>query len=195
MSDRGSFIRLGLMMPEAIKDKAVRDELDQLVAALQTWAAKILPIDNIPVDDIEIDASQIVSGILVRQRGGTGIDTSGGTDGQLIIARTGLTPVLATLTSDADIVITNGVGSVTIGVSPSLRASQHTHGTTRLTGDGATTVFNLVDPAEALETVSNGGSIVDPLTLTLSSDGTQVTFSAAPTAANVLVFTYVIAKV
>lgn len=117
MATRGSFIRLGLMQLEAIKDPVVREELEQLVAAIQTWAAKIIPIDNIPVSDIRIDASQIVSGILLRQRGGTGIDTSAGTDGQILIARTGLLPVLATLTAGPGVTITNGPGSITLSAN------------------------------------------------------------------------------
>lgn len=195
MAARGSFIRLGLMQLEAIKDPVVREELEQLVAAIQTWAAKIIPIDNIPVSDIRIDASQIVSGILLRQRGGTGIDTSGGTNGQLIIARTGLTPVLANLLSGPGISIVNGSGTITISLDSTSSASIHSHGMTRLTGDGATVTFNLVDYAEQIEMVSNNGSIVDPYTLTLSADGGQLTFSAAPAAGNVLVITYVIARV
>ena len=71
----------------------------------------------------------------------------------------------------------------------------HLHGLMRILGDGATTTFNLLDIAEYLEHVSNSGSIVDPNTFTLSSDGSQITFDAAPTAGNVLALEYVIAGI
>lgn len=71
----------------------------------------------------------------------------------------------------------------------------HLHGLMRVLGDGATTVFNLLDIAEYLEHIANAGAVVDPLDVTLSADGSQVTFAAAPTAGNVLALEYVIAGV
>jgi hypothetical protein len=187
-----SFIRLGLQAPEKIKDSAVREELELLVAAIQQWASKVLDIENIPLDDISIDASQVVSGILKRERGGTGIDTSGGTNGQLIIARTSLTPVLATLTAGSNIAITNGSGSIQLDVTGI--TGGHVHGLDRQVGDGSATTFDLVDVAEYLELVSVNGAVLDPLLVTLSSDGTQITLSSAPTAGQVIVASYVIAS-
>lgn len=62
--------------------------------------------------------------IIDQQRGGTGIDTSGVTNGQLLIGNTtGNVFALATLTGTAnEIEITNGASSVTIGIpnSPTL---------------------------------------------------------------------------
>ncbi len=71
----------------------------------------------------------------------------------------------------------------------------HLHGLMRILGDGATTVFNLLDLAEYLEHIADNGAIVDPLNVTLSADRSQVTFSAAPTAGHVLALEYVIASI
>jgi len=65
----------------------------------------------------------------------------------------------------------------------------------RVLSDGATTVWNLLDIAEYVERITNAGSELDPAGYTLSSDGSQVTLSAAPTDENVLVFEYVIAGI
>lgn len=74
------------------------------------------------------------------------------------------------------------------------QAANHVHGLARWTGDGSTTTFDLPDIAEYVELVSNAGAVVDATTYSLSADGTQVTFDAAPTAANVLQANYVIAQ-
>lgn len=70
----------------------------------------------------------------------------------------------------------------------------HVHGLQRVLGDGATTVFNLLDVAEYLEHVSINGAILDPSLLTLSDDRTQVTFNTAPTDEHVIALEYVIAS-
>jgi hypothetical protein len=69
----------------------------------------------------------------------------------------------------------------------------HLHGLMRILGDGATTTFNLLDIAEYLEHVGVGGSFLDPTTFTLSSDGSQITFDAAPADDAVITMEYVIA--
>lgn len=54
-------------------------------------------------------------GVLSQARGGTGLDTSGATDGQLLIGRTSDHSLqLATLTGGANITITNAGGAITI---------------------------------------------------------------------------------
>ena len=68
----------------------------------------------------------------------------------------------------------------------------HAHGITRLTGDGSTTVFNLLDIAEYLEFATDNGSMMDPLNYTLSADGSQITYATAPTAAHFIEVNYVI---
>ena len=116
MSSATSFFQLGLQYAEQLP-RAVREELEQLVAALQKQSQRTIPILNIPVSDIRIDASQIISGILARVRGGTGIDTSGATNGQLLIGRTGLSFQLHTLTGVGSVSITNGSGTISISAS------------------------------------------------------------------------------
>jgi hypothetical protein len=76
-----------------------------------------------------------VSGILPIANGGTGVSTLGtnsffyannvgaltqlafGTNGQIVIGRTGLAPVMANLTAGSNITITNGSGTVTIAAT------------------------------------------------------------------------------
>lgn len=69
----------------------------------------------------------------------------------------------------------------------------HLHGLQRVLGDGSTTTFNLLDIAEYLEHIGVNGSFLDPNTFTLSADGSQVTFDAAPTAGHIIAMEYVIA--
>lgn len=80
---------------------------------------------------------------------------------------------------------------ITAGVAG---AGGHLHGLQRVLGDGATTAFNLLDFAEYLLFVSDNGLIVDPTLYALSATRDQVEFTTAPTAAHVLVFSYVIAN-
>lgn len=73
--------------------------------------------------------------------------------------------------------------------------AEHVHGLARWVADGSAATFDLPDVAEYLEMVFNAGLAVDQTTVTLSADGTQITFDAAPTAANVLQAQYVIARI
>jgi hypothetical protein len=81
------------------------------------------------------DLTSDVTGILPIANGGTGVSTLGtnsffyannvgaltqlafGTNGQIVIGRTGLAPVMANLTAGANITITNGSGTVTIAAT------------------------------------------------------------------------------
>lgn len=87
-----------------------------------------------------------------------------------------------------------GQRTVSASGGSSSSSGGHLHGLMRILGDGATTVFNLLDIAEYLEHIADNGAIVDPLNVTLSADRSQVTFSAAPTAGHVLSLEYVIAS-
>lgn len=71
-------------------------------------------------------------------------------------------------------------------------AGGHVHGLTRLVADGSTTVFNLLDIAEYLDGAYDDGVRTDALDYTLSSDGSQVTFSYTPVAGNVIELNYAI---
>lgn len=115
-----SFIRIGLQNAEAITDPAVRLELEQLVAAIQQWASKTLSVQNLPIADITIDASQIVSGFVATSRGGTGLNGAAATDGDLLIGDTALTGfALAKLTEGPGITITNGPHAIEIAAGGS----------------------------------------------------------------------------
>lgn len=60
------------------------------------------------------------TGLLSQARGGTGIDTSGATNGQLLIGKTSDHSLnLATLIQGSNITITNGAGTITIAASGS----------------------------------------------------------------------------
>lgn len=71
----------------------------------------------------------------------------------------------------------------------------HLHQLFRSLGDGSTTTFELLDFAEYLLLFAVDGLIVDPATLTLSADRTQITFSVAPGAGKVIAGDYVVATV
>lgn len=78
-----------------------------------------LPVANGGTGATSITANSLVLG------NGTGAFTALGaaTNGQLVIGRTGLSPLLATLTAGTNISITNGAGSITIAASLSTLAS------------------------------------------------------------------------
>ncbi len=58
------------------------------------------------------------------------------TDGQLPIGRTGLSPVLANLTAGANVTITNGVGTITIGANLSVLTANLNASTYNIFGTG-----------------------------------------------------------
>jgi hypothetical protein len=88
-----------------------------------------------------------------------------------------------------------GVRTISASGSGGSSVGGHLHGLMRLLGDGATTIFNLLDIAEYLEWIADNGSIQDPTGYTLSANRAQVTFGAAPTAGHILTMEYVIANV
>lgn len=64
----------------------------------------------------------------------------------------------------------------------------------RLLGDGATTVFNLLDYAEWIVQAAIAGAVVDPFEYSLISDGGQIEFDAAPGDGDVIALQYVLAQ-
>jgi len=69
---------------------------------------------------IIVDLATSITGILGLAHGGTGIDASGVTDGQLLIGKTSdHTLHLAAVTAGSGITVTNGAGSVTVASSVS----------------------------------------------------------------------------
>lgn len=72
--------------------------------------------------------------------------------------------------------------------------AEHLHGLARWAAPGVVTVFELPDVAEYVEVVTVAGDVQDATLYTLSADRTQITFDAAPTAAQVVQANYVIAR-
>lgn len=70
----------------------------------------------------------------------------------------------------------------------------HTHGTTRWTSVGGTT-YDLPDIAMELIGVYDNSLRVDPLEISLSSDGTQVIFNTAPTVGHVITADYILEQI
>lgn len=111
------------------------------------YAGRALVSADIP----SLAASKITSGQLALARGGTGLDASGVTDGQLLIGKTSDNTLnLATLTAGTGISVTNGAGSITIAatggagtvtsVGLSTDASWLTVGSTPVTSSGTITL-------------------------------------------------------
>jgi len=124
--------------------------------------------------------------------------TAAPTDGQLLIGRTGLAPVAATLTAGTGITITNGAGTITIGTSGvissinGLTASSQTFatGTTgtdfNIASASSTHTFNIPDAGAAARGVISTGTqtIAGAKTLTgafVASSTTSASFGAVPT--------------
>jgi hypothetical protein len=106
---------------------------------------------------IAIDASQITSGTLAVNRGGTGLSTTP-TNGQLLIGNgTGYT--LSTLTAGTGINITNGAGSITIS---NTGAAASCDPTTNYACDGGNTLGASLDlgttDANALNLITSGST-------------------------------------
>ncbi|MBX3019977.1 MAG: hypothetical protein KF767_18970, partial [Bdellovibrionaceae bacterium] len=76
--------------------------------------AGILDVARIP----DLDAAKITSGTLRVERGGTGLDGSAASSGQLLIGN-GTGFALNTLSAGSGVTITNGAGSISIGFNPS----------------------------------------------------------------------------
>jgi hypothetical protein len=106
---------------------------------LTTDVTGILPVANGGTGASTLTANSLILG------NGTGAFTALGaaTNGQLIIGRTGLSPLLATLTAGANVTITNGAGSITIAAALSTMTSNVDGGGYNLynlgwlSGDGA----------------------------------------------------------
>jgi hypothetical protein len=74
-------------------------------------------------------------------------------------------------------------------------AGGHLHGIARWAADGSETDFELPDLAEYIESVTVNGAEADVTGYTLSADGSQLVFSAAPTATNIILAHYVIRSI
>lgn len=100
---------------------------------------------------VNLSNSSAVTGTLVPINGGTGVDTSTATDGQILIGNgTGLS--LSTITQGPGIIVSNGPGTITISNSGMISFSAGTTGFTPSTAaSGAVTLGGTLN-------VSNGGT-------------------------------------
>ena len=85
-----------------------------------------------------VNLTNTVTGVLPVSNGGTGNSTSL-TNGQIWIGDTGFPPVATTLTPGTGIVITNGSGSITIGINSANLVTSFSAGTTGLLPNSPTT--------------------------------------------------------
>src|SRR5205085_12668036 len=84
--------------------------------------------------------------------------------------------------SSAQDAATKAYVDAAVGTGGSVSGGGHLHGLMRVLGDGSTATFDLLDVAEYLEQIAVAGAVHDPVLVTLSADGSRITFSAAPAA-------------
>lgn len=136
----------------------------------------------------QIDLTNGVTGVLPSANGGLGVDTSGVTNGQLLIGKTSDNSLnLATITGTADqITVTNGAASITLSTPQSINTTS-TPRFARIglgTGAGATAVITTTGQVNtgyyangssgAAATISWNNGMVQKITLT---DAATLTFS------------------
>ena len=99
---------------------------------------------TLPVANGGTGATTLTSNSVVLGNGTSALTALGvASDGQLIIGRTGLSPVLATLTAGTNVTVTNGAGSISIAANLSTLAANlnaatyNIYGFTWVSGDGA----------------------------------------------------------
>ncbi len=116
------------------------------------------------LQNVTANTSMLTSGTLGNNRGGTGLDTSGATNGQLLIGN-GAGLSLGTLSNNGGIAITNGAGSIGLAVSYGSSANTAVQGNTTLTC------------ASGTGDLSGGGN-----SITLGAGGTcsNITISESP---------------
>lgn len=141
------------------------------ISAAPAWGA--LSAGDIP----NLPATIITSGQLGVTNGGTGIDASGATNGQIFIG-TGSGLALSTITAGAGMTVTNGGGSITLAVN----ASTITSGILQ-PGNGGTGVNNAGTFTNASNTTITGGGTValGGFTLTVPATGTAALLATANT--------------
>jgi hypothetical protein len=148
---------------DGVPEEVAHDILMGLPSSVALLSALgVLPVSTIP----SLPASIVTTGQLLAARGGTGIDSSGVTNGQLLIGQTSdHTFGLATLGSDGSVTITNAGHSISLSVNAvpgsglpymypfgdaiidnvndNFRGSSIDTGGTRFSGAGAWTALNI----------------------------------------------------
>lgn len=154
---------------------------------LQIGGTNVLTAGRV-LQNVTADTNILTSGILGNTRGGTGLDTSGATNGQLLIGNgSGFT--LASLTNGGGLTITPGAGSLGLAVAYGSGANTAVQGNTgltcpsgtgNLTGGGTAITLGAGGTCGAISTINNPTfttSVTSPIFtgsagVTLSSGGT-----------------------
>ncbi len=126
-----------------------------------------------------LSAAAITAGTLSSTRGGTGLDASGASNGQLLIGNgSGLT--LAALIEGANITIVNGAGSITISAAA---GGVTDHGALTGLSDDDHTIYALLLGRAGGQVIIGGTAASDNLTFTATSSATDGTifFKTDPT--------------
>lgn len=112
-----------------------------------------------------LDAGDISAGTLAQDRGGTGVDGTTATDGQLLIGDTGTGLALATLTGTADqVVVTNGASSITLSTPQSIAT------TSSPSFAGLTLTGNLTQATTSVAVAATGNQAMTGNLLVLTDD-------------------------
>lgn len=156
----------------SVLSAAGRALIDDADAAAQRTTLGLGTIATQAANNVTITGGSI-TGItdLAVADGGTGVSTVP-TNGQLLIGN-GTGYSVAALTAGAGVTITNGSGSITVGVPPRAVAASGTSGTLTPNGD-TTDVFNAFALDGAITLAAPSGTPVDgqKLILRLKDDGT-----------------------
>ena len=131
-----------LQFDESLLDLALCDNSTSAFLSSVDLTADVT--GTLPVANGGTGATTLTSNSVVLGNGTSALTALGvATDGQLIVGRTGLSPVLATLTAGTNVTITNGSGSISIAANLSTLAANlnaatyNIYGFTWLSGDGA----------------------------------------------------------
>lgn len=137
-------------------------------------------------DLTDLDAGDISAGILATARGGTGVDGSGATNGQLLIGN-GSGYSLATLTAGSSkVTVTNGAGSISIDVDSAAIAGDFVTLSTDQTNITGAKTFDAITVSGSSGLTVNAASALD-LQGKLNVGVEVVTSTGSTTAGNSIV--------
>ena len=140
--------------------------------SLTTNVTGTLPIANGGTGAATLTANSIILG-----NGTSALSTLGaGVNGQIPIGRTGLAPVLGTLTAGSNITVTNGSGTITIDATVSTASSNfnvngyNLYGATWISGDGANEGININSSGRVFIGATTPGSTFHSGDLNINQD-------------------------
>lgn len=118
------------------------------------YAQTLAPLD-IPPIDLTSSGRGGVSGVLPQVNGGSGVNTSSATNGQLLIGKTSDHSLnLSTLTAGSNVTIVNGAGTVTVSAANTFVPTVNVQ--------TAATVTAAVDNAYLCDTTANAIAVTLP---------------------------------